>query len=112
MDDEPLVLRAQAERRHDDDHDHAFRLVARGDIDATTAPHLAESLDALVEQGATLVVLDAADVEFLDSSGLRVITLAGNQLTARGGRLLIEGMSATVQRILEISGLLDHYRAR
>jgi anti-sigma B factor antagonist len=55
-------------------------------------------------------VLDASGIDFVDSSGLRVIINCGNKLSAAGGRLLIEGMSGAVQRTLEISGLIDRYR--
>jgi anti-sigma B factor antagonist len=76
-----------------------------------TAPDLAQALDALIDEGAKLIVLDASDVEFLDSSGLRVIVATGIRLSNAGGRLLIEGMSGAVQRVLEVSGLIEQYRA-
>ena len=90
---------------------HGFRVAVRGELDAGTASKLADALDALVDDGAKLVVLDASDVEFLDSSGLRVIVNTGIKLSNAGGRLLIEGMSGAVQRVLEVSGLLEQYRS-
>lgn len=94
-----------------DDQARGFRLAAHGEIDVDTAPRLADALDALVDGGATMVVLDASDIHFLDSSGLRVIVSAGQQLADRGGRLLIEGMSGAVQRVLEVSGVIEHFRS-
>lgn len=91
--------------------EHSFRVVARGEIDVATAPNLTAALDELIAQGARLVVLDAADVEFIDSSGLRVIVQSGTKLSEAGGRLLIDGMSGAVQRVLEIAGMLEQYRA-
>ena len=91
--------------------EHSYRVVARGEIDVATAPKLTAALDELIAQGARLVVLDAADVEFMDSSGLRVIVQSGTKLSEAGGRLLIDGMSGAVQRVLEIAGMLEQYRA-
>ena len=88
----------------------AVRLTARGEIDAASAGVLADAFDRVIEGGASVVVLDAAHVEFLDSSGLRAIVAAGNRLSESGGKLFIEGMSGAVQKVLEISGLIDHYR--
>jgi len=88
-----------------------YRVVARGEVDAATAPQLADALGSLADDGAKLVVLDASDVGFLDSSGLRVIVNTGQALTSAGGRLVIDGMSPAVHRVLEVSGLLDQYRA-
>ena len=51
-------------------------------------------------------------VEFLDSYGLRAIIAVGNSLSALGRRLPIDGMSGAVRRVLEISGVLERYRAR
>jgi anti-anti-sigma factor len=51
-------------------------------------------------------------VTFLDSSGLREIIKAGNLLAARDGQLLIEGATGATQRVLEITGMLEQYRAR
>ena len=98
---------------HDESHaeEHGVRVVLRGEIDVATAPKLTAALDELIAQGARLVVLDAADVEFMDSSGLRVIVQSGTKLSEAGGRLLIDGMSGAVQRVLEIAGMLEQYRA-
>jgi anti-anti-sigma factor len=88
----------------------AFRVTARGEIDIATAARLHDLLTGLIDRGAHLVVLDTEGIEFLDSSGLQVLILAGNRLADAGGRLLIEGMSGAVQRVLEITGLIDQYR--
>ena len=89
-----------------------LRLVARGEIDFDSAEVLAVRLRALIDHGALVVVLDATHVTFLDSLGLRVIIGAANRLRAQGGQLFIEGMSGAVQRVLEITGLLDRLRIR
>ncbi|MEO6123529.1 MAG: STAS domain-containing protein [Ilumatobacteraceae bacterium] len=112
MDDSALLrLVTLAVAEAEGDSSHAFRIAAHGEIDLDSAPELGKALDDLIEQGATLVILDASGVEFLDSSGLRVIVRAGNALSDAGGQLLIEGMSGAVQRVLEVSGLIDQYRS-
>jgi anti-sigma B factor antagonist len=88
----------------------AVRLTARGEIDAGSAQVLTSAFDELIAGGAAVVVLDASHVEFMDSSGLRVIISAGNRLSETGGQLFIEGMSGAVQKVLEISGLIEQYR--
>ena len=100
-----LVVSSSPERQPS-----AHRISARGEIDLHTAPRLADALDDLIEHGATLVILDARQIDFLDSSGLRVIINCQNRLGEAGGRLLIEGMSGAVQRVLEISGLIEQFR--
>jgi anti-sigma B factor antagonist len=89
----------------------AFRVVARGEIDMASASLLTRKVDSLIAQGATVVILDTTGVAFLDSTGLRAIIGASNNLSKVGGQLLIEGMSGAVKAVLEISGLLEHYRS-
>ena len=89
---------------------HAYHVTVKGELDLDNAATLINYLDDLIAKGATLVTLDASDVSFMDSTGLRAIVAAGNQLSSRGGRLLIEGVSGAVQRVLEITGLLQRYQ--
>jgi anti-anti-sigma factor len=91
---------------------HAVRLVARGELDVYVGPVIVEHVKKLADQGVKLIVLDLAGVSFLDSSGLRGIIQAGNLLAEHDGQLLIEGATGATQRVLEITGMLEHYRAK
>jgi len=98
------------------EHDHserlgAFaRLSAHGELDVATAPLLTAAFDELIAAGTRVVILDATDLAFVDSSGLREIIRAGNTLHELGGQLFIDGMSGAVQRVLELAGLIERYR--
>src|SRR3954469_20021032 len=88
----------------------AWSVVVRGEIDMETAPQLERVLDEVVAKGALLVTLDLEGVDFLDSSGLRVILGASNKLGEHDGQLLIEGASSAVERVLEITGVIERLR--
>ncbi len=94
-----------------EDSGHAYRVAARGEIDLATVSVLTAEFDSLSVEGATLVVFDASAVDFVDSSGLSAIIDAATALEARGGLFLIEGMSPAMQRVLEVTGLLERYRS-
>ena len=93
------------------DGTRTYRVVASGEIDIATAPLLATALEEVTAAGARLVILDARNIHFLDSSGISVLISAGAELENHGGRLCIDGMSGAVERVLEITGLLERYRA-
>ncbi len=76
-------------------------IVASGEIDAHTAPTLADAISAAGND----VRLDLAAVEFVDSSGLRVLIEAHQRLADRGGGLHIVAVSDPVRRLVEISGV-------
>ncbi len=77
-----------------------------GEIDAHTAPTLADALRGLIGQTSE-IELDMAEVTFIDSSGLRVIVESLNQARATDGSLVIRRPSRAVARLLELSGLDD-----
>ncbi len=79
-------------------------LIVTGEIDAHTAPTLAESLSG---SGAS-VRLDMSGVQFVDSSGLRVLIEAHQRAEESGGQLVIGNPSDAVRRLLEISGVDDY----
>ena len=90
---------------------HAVRLVARGELDMYVGPVIVDRVAELAAQCVKLVILDLAGVTFLDSSGLRGIIKATDALAKNDGRLLIEGATGATQRVLEITGMLERYRA-
>jgi anti-anti-sigma factor len=89
---------------------HAWVVAPKGAVDIASCGALQASLDEVVDSGATIVVLDLGDVDFIDSSGIRVIVRTGRRLNDAGGRLLVENTSGATQRILEVTGILEHLR--
>lgn len=79
-------------------------LTLAGEIDAHTAPGLAGAIGELSGD----VTLDLAGVDFVDSSGLRVLIDAHQSITGRGDSLSLKQPSDAVRRLLEISGV-DEY---
>jgi anti-sigma B factor antagonist len=88
-----------------------WRVRGRGELDVATASRLEAALDPLVDSGASLIALDLSEVSFLDSSGLRTIVRTATALEDAGGRLVIDGVSPAVSRVLEVTGLLERLRA-
>ena len=80
------------------------KIAASGEIDAHTAPLLSAAIDAAGPQ----VELDLSGVEFVDSSGLRVLIDAHQRLADSGGKLQLVALSEPVRRLLEISGVSDY----
>jgi len=81
-----------------------------GELDPHTAPALEREVAGLMAAGATAVVLDLSQLQFIDSSGLRVLISAHRALSEQGGTLTLRSPSETAQRLLEITGLIDHIR--
>ncbi len=80
-------------------------LCVQGEIDVHTAPGLRRELVALTDEGARSIVVDGRDLEFIDSSGLRVIVEASTRFQERGGSLSLRNLRPSVRRVFEISAL-------
>jgi anti-sigma B factor antagonist len=83
-----------------------WRIELHGDLDLQSAPALSEQLDELAARQAVLVIVSLSNVTFLDSSGLRALVHGARALEEAGGRLLVEGASGAVARVLEVTDLL------
>lgn len=76
-----------------------------GEIDYSSLEPLREALlDARVA-GVHEVVVDLADVTFLDSQGLAVILYAHQRQRSAGGRLALRNAQDATLRLLEITNL-------
>jgi anti-anti-sigma factor len=87
------------------DADGALRLILFGELDLTMSDHLAARL-AELRQADAWVRLDLSQLEFIDSSGIRVITRAALEARRDGWALELEReLSPTVRRPLELLGM-------
>jgi anti-sigma B factor antagonist len=78
-----------------------------GELDISSAARVEKEL-ARVEEGAPpLIVLDLSGLDFMDSTGLRLVVGADHRARARGGRLAVVRGREAVQRIFRITRLED-----
>ena len=83
------------------DGSHLVR--AHGEIDMPTASALECALSDCAEQHPRYLIVDLADVPFMDASGLRVLVSARGRQQKREGELLIAHPSPQVERLLEVA---------
>ncbi len=51
------------------------------------------------------VIVDLSDVEFLASSGIRLVTLNAKSIASRGGRMVLVNPKSDVKDVLDITGV-------
>jgi len=89
--------------------DGTLVLVVCGDLDAYSAPLLDDRAQQFGRHTGTNVVLDLSGASFVDSSGLRALLSAHQQLDALGKTLVLRDPSDALVRLLEIAGLRGHF---
>ena len=76
-----------------------------GELDRDTRDQLQDFLQDVVDGGARQVVLDFAQVTFMDSSGLGLLVHALKGLRAKGGRLCLAAVQEPVRNVLVLSAM-------
>jgi anti-sigma B factor antagonist len=89
----------------EDVDDRTRILSATGEVHVSTAPELAEQLNAALTAGRSRIVLDFTGVEFIDSTGLSVLLNALRRLGRVDGALSLVCTNPTVLRLFEITRL-------
>jgi len=74
---------------------------AVGEIDLDSAPRLRECLAFLVGD----VVLNLAEVSFIDSSGIAVLVAEHKRRVSSGEKLIITGSSSMARRVFQVTGV-------
>jgi anti-anti-sigma factor len=80
-------------------------------IDCCTAAFLAQDLEIKIQPGAK-VVLDLSATQFLDPEGTKVVLEGLMKSRQRGAKFALHGVKPQVKVILEISGILQHFKQR
>ncbi|MFI7599397.1 STAS domain-containing protein [Actinoplanes sp. NPDC049681] len=80
----------------------------RGDIDYANSASITQAIrDAMVQGRPKLVLVDVAEVTFLDSSGLGALVAALRAATDCGASFRVERPNANVYGQFEIAGLVE-----
>jgi anti-anti-sigma factor len=86
----------------------AVRIALVGDLDSHTCTQLRTAYAAQIgESTVSEVVVDASELSFLDSSGIRELLEVRQDVAGNGGAFATEGVPPRVRRLLEIAGLID-----
>ncbi|NJN45740.1 MAG: STAS domain-containing protein [Candidatus Competibacteraceae bacterium] len=89
---------------HEQTHGKVLVISPAGRLDSLTYRSLEDHLSALIRNGKTTLVIDFTQLEYISSSGLRVLLMAAKQVRAAQGKLALAAMSASIREVFDISG--------
>ena len=90
--------------------DSGHLISVTGELDLAATPELSTVLLIAVSAPGSLVVLDLAGVEFIDSTALGTLLKAGNEIERAGKRLRIVCAGGPVRRLLEMTNLTNRFQ--
>lgn len=85
-------------------HENVMVLALSGRLDTLNFQTLDNTIMELLQNDHKNFILDCQEMDYVSSSGLRILLKALKQVKASGGRLLICGLQTEIVKIFKISG--------
>lgn len=82
-----------------------YTLLVSGELDLASADQLDTAIAELCADGASRIVLELGELEFMDSTGLRSVLVGDELCRVNACEMLIGSTSRQVQRLFEVSGV-------
>ena len=79
----------------------------QGELDLATAGDLERELIKVEDTDALSIILDLSRLQFIDSTGVRVLLSAHARSRANSNRLMLLRGPVAVQRVFQLTGILD-----
>jgi anti-anti-sigma factor len=79
-------------------------VVIEGRVDTVTASDMEMKVSPIWAKPAIKLVFDCEKLEYLSSSGLRIILSAHKQVTAKGGKFIMRNLTREVRSVIDLTG--------
>ena len=79
-------------------------VVIAGRVDTVTSSDLETTVSQVWNQPSVTLVFDCAQMEYIRSSGLRVVLKAHKQVTAVGGKFILRNLNSDVRSVIDLTG--------
>jgi anti-anti-sigma factor len=86
--------------------DGTVSLALEGELDLAGARQMEESLATAEREGPARLIVDLGRLQFIDSTGLRLLLQANTRAREGGYELLLRPGEPAVQRVFEVTGAL------
>jgi anti-anti-sigma factor len=90
--------------------DGVASIVLHGELDLATAPELEHTIASIEEHAPSRLVIDLRDLQFIDSTGLRLLLQADARWRKRGAQIVLRPGEDAVQRVFDVTGARDVLR--
>ena len=82
----------------------ALHVEVHGSLDSTTLPVFTRDMDAVMAKGNPRLILDCAQVSYINSTGMGTLLKYSDRCANGGGRLVFISVPERVKMVMEILG--------
>lgn len=87
--------------------DGKYYVTLSGELDTATAQEAEVALQPLLESQGKDIVIDCTDLEYIASSGLRILLGILKQARAVGSRVVLKNVNEVVRDVLDLTGFIS-----
>ena len=78
-----------------------------GELDTAAAVEMEAALQPLFDSNGKDVILDCTDLEYIASSGLRILLNLLKKVNAGGSRIVLKNVNEVIRDVFEITGFVS-----
>ncbi len=91
--------------------ENAIIIYVDGDLTTNSSPEVEAEINEILEEAANNVVINVERVNFIASTGLRIILALGKRLDGEGLKLSVCSMKSSTKSVFEMSGFTKLFPA-
>ncbi len=76
----------------------------KGSLDTKTSASLEEKLVEMIDNNESCIMIDFTELDFISSSGLRMLLMAGKKLKSSKGTMVLCSLQDHVQGVFDVAG--------
>lgn len=81
-----------------------------GRLDTSSSPEVEKKITDAIGSGATEIILDFSKLEYISSSGIRILIKCHKTLQKQNGHLSLVAVPKPIENILYITGFLPYFK--
>ena len=89
--------------------ENGYRCFLSGELDLASEADVSAELTRRLAENPAVFVIDLSGLEFIDSTGLRVLMTARKTAGANGTKLLLAAIPDSVKRVFDIANVTEHF---
>lgn len=78
-----------------------------GRLDTPASVEVSREVQPLLDKADRTIVLDCSEMTYISSSGLRIFLTVRKAAAAKGGRVVIKGLSSEIRQVFMMTGFLQ-----
>ena len=83
-----------------------------GRLDTPSAAKAQQEITPLLENADKLITLDCTNLEYISSSGLRLLLTIRKEAARKGGNVVVEHISDDIKKVLMMTGFVNLFEIR